>query len=60
MKKLKVGIIDDLLTVIDLEGVRTGNEDVVGGFDMICKNNEKFENEYYSGIYGMTMLGCKL
>lgn len=43
-KELKIGVIDDLMTIIDLEGVRTGNEDIIGGFDLICKEGIKYEN----------------
>ena len=59
-KELKIGVIDDLMTVIDLEGVRVGNEDIIGGFDLICKEDNRYENDYYAGVPGMSMLGCKL
>ena len=42
-KKLKIGLIDDMLTVIDLEGVRIGTEEIVGGFDLLCRNGERYE-----------------
>lgn len=59
-KELKIGVIDDLMTIIDLEGVRSGNEDIIGGFDLICKNDSRYENDYYSGVPNISMLGCKL
>lgn len=40
-RALKIGLIDDMLTVIDLEGIRVGNEEIIGGFDLLCKNGEK-------------------
>ena len=33
----KVDMLDDVFTIIDLERVMTGNEEQVGGFDMIYK-----------------------
>lgn len=41
-KELKVGVIDDMLSVIDLEGIMTGNEETFGGFDVICRNDVNF------------------
>ena len=50
-KKLKIGLIDDMLTVIDLEGVRIGTEEIVGGFDLLCRNGERFRT-YSEGNHG--------
>lgn len=36
--ELKFGLLDDTLSVIDLEGRRTQEETRVGGFDMIYNN----------------------
>ena len=30
-------MLDDLLTIVDLEKILTGNEDQVGGWDIICR-----------------------
>ena len=57
-KELKVGIIDDVLTIIDPEKILTGNEQEIGGFDMICKKDSVIDYEYYSGNR-VSMLGCK-
>ena len=35
--ELKCGLLDDAFTIIDLEKVLTGNEEQIGGFDLICK-----------------------
>ncbi|CAD8151553.1 unnamed protein product [Paramecium octaurelia] len=35
--ELKCGLLDDVFTIIDLEKVLTGNEEQIGGFDLICK-----------------------
>ena len=35
--------MDDLLTVLDLEKILTGNEDCLGGFDLICKKDTNYE-----------------
>ncbi|CAK73016.1 unnamed protein product (macronuclear) [Paramecium tetraurelia] len=37
--ELKCGLLDDVFTIIDLEKVLTGNEEQIGGFDLICKGN---------------------
>lgn len=37
--RLKCGLIDDVLTIVDLEGVLDGNEMTVGGFDLIMKKD---------------------
>ena len=33
----KIKMLDDLLTIVDLEKIMTGNEDQVGGWDIICR-----------------------
>lgn len=53
--ELKTGMLEDLLDIIDLEGKRTGNEENVGGFDLI----------YAQGVAradktGVTSLGCAI
>ena len=54
---LKVGLVDDVMTVINVEGVLKGDEEVVGGFDLIYK--DKPVNLPESSIY-TSMLGCRL
>ena len=55
--KLKQGLIDDTMTVINVEGVLKGDEEVIGGFDLIHKGKEVTlpEASQYT-----SMLGCKL
>jgi len=52
--ELKCGLIDDTFTIIDLEKILTGQEDQIGGYDLICKG-EPLTSE--SGR-NTTMLGC--
>ncbi|CAD8060978.1 unnamed protein product [Paramecium sonneborni] len=35
--ELKCGLLDDVFTIIDLEKVLTGNEEQIGGFDLVCR-----------------------
>ena len=35
----KIKMLDDMLTILDLEKIMTGNEDQVGGFDIICRGS---------------------
>ena len=35
----KIKMLDDLLTILDLEKVMTGNENQIGGWDVICRGN---------------------
>jgi tubulin polyglutamylase TTLL9 len=35
--ELKIGLLDDVFTIIDMEKIMTGTEEQVGGFDMIYK-----------------------
>ena len=53
---LKVGLIDDTMTIVNLEGILKGDEEVVGGFDLIHKGKDI--NSTTTSIYS-TMLGCK-
>lgn len=52
--RLKFGLLDDTLSVIDLEGYLTGNEDHIGGFDCIVRNGCKMTPEGDLRSY----LGC--
>lgn len=36
---MKVAMLDDMCTILDLEKILTGNESQVGGFDIICKGS---------------------
>ena len=53
--RLKCGLIDDVLTIVDLQGVLLGDEMQVGGFDLIIdkgikvNQNKHFE---YTGTLG--------
>ena len=43
----KIIMLDDLLTIVDLEKIMTGNEDQVGGWDIICRGTPiKNSDEY--------------
>ena len=33
----KVGLLEDVFAILDLEKILTGNEEQIGGFDLICK-----------------------
>ena len=33
----KVGLLEDVFAILDLERILTGNEEQIGGFDLICK-----------------------
>jgi tubulin polyglutamylase TTLL9 len=35
--ELKIGLLDDVLTIIDVEKILTGQEEQIGGFDLIFK-----------------------
>ena len=37
--EIKVQMLDDMLTILDLEKILTGNEEQIGGFDLICRGN---------------------
>ena len=53
--EMKVGLLDDVFTTLDLEKILTGTEEQIGGFDLICRNNpvKLPPNSTY-----MTHLGC--
>lgn len=53
--EMKIGLLDDTFTVLDIEKVLSGTEEQIGGFDLICKGNPvKLPlNSTYS-----THLGC--
>ena len=36
--KLKVGMVDDVFTILNIEKILTGEEEQIGGFDLIYKN----------------------
>lgn len=42
--KLKFDMLDDMLTIVDMENKLTGNEKHIGGFDLICKGTPDFDN----------------
>ena len=52
---LKCRLLDDVFTIVDLEKVMKGDEEQVGGFDLICKGDEikAPENAQFK-----TNLGC--
>ena len=33
----KLGLLEDVFTILDVEKVLSGNEEHIGGFDLICK-----------------------
>jgi tubulin polyglutamylase TTLL9 len=51
----KVGLLEDVFTILDPERVLTGNEEQVGGFDLICKGNPVKPSG--SSVYS-SKLGC--
>jgi tubulin polyglutamylase TTLL9 len=53
--ELKVALLDDVFTIINMEKVTTGEEEQVGGFDLIWRNGPI--NVMPNSIYG-TYLGC--
>lgn len=46
--KLKCGLIDDALTIVDIEGILDGTEMNVGGFDLIIDKGIKIVQEKHS------------
>ena len=54
---LKIGLVDDVMTIINSEGVLKGDEQVIGGFDLIYKGKPVTLPQ--SSMY-TTMLGCRL
>jgi tubulin polyglutamylase TTLL9 len=53
--EMKIKMLDDMLTIIDLEKIMSGNEEQVGGFDIIYKGSQIKYPE--NCTYG-TMLGA--
>lgn len=53
-RRLKNGLLDDVLTIVNLEKILTGEEEQVGGFDLIYKNNKRIKN----GVKNLSFLGC--
>jgi tubulin polyglutamylase TTLL9 len=43
-KHMKHALLEDMLTVVDMEKKLTGNEERIGGFDLICKGKCDFVN----------------
>lgn len=35
--EMKMSLVDDTFTCLDIEKILTGNEEQIGGFDLICK-----------------------
>ena len=53
--RLKCGLVDDVLSILDLEGILQGNEMAVGGFDIIIDKGIKVvqpKMSSYSGLLG--------
>eukprot|EP00397_Hematodinium_sp_SG-2012_P022549 GEMP01023372.1.p1 GENE.GEMP01023372.1~~GEMP01023372.1.p1 ORF type:complete len:345 (+),score=73.64 GEMP01023372.1:533-1567(+) len=53
---MKFGMLDDVLTVIDVEKYLDGTEQRVGGFDIICRDGKRVdydENKVFSSNLGM-------
>lgn len=50
----KNSVLDDCFTILDREGILTGKEESVGGFDLICKGNpvKKPTNSMYKSGLG--------
>ena len=51
----KLGLLEDVYAILDIEKILTGNEEQIGGFDLICKGNilKSSQTSMYS-----THLGC--
>ena len=54
--KLKCGFLDDVYTIVDMEKVLEGNEEQIGGFDLIYRSVPV--NLPSSSMYH-TLLGCQ-
>lgn len=46
--KLKCGLVDDVLTIVNLEGIITGEEMTVGAFDLIVNKGTNVLKSPYS------------
>ena len=54
--QLKFGMLDDALTIVDMEHrLNVAAEDNIGGFDIIARNGVPVKRE--NAVYG-TLLGC--
>lgn len=51
----KLGLLEDVFTILDVEKVLSGNEEQIGGFDLICKNVAVKHNQI--SLYS-NHLGC--
>ena len=51
----KLGLLEDVYAAVDIEKILTGNEEQIGGFDLISKGNpvKPSQTSTYS-----TKLGC--
>ncbi len=54
---LKTKILNDMLTVVDMEKKLTGNEVHIGGFDLICRTS-KYEKAIPTGSRAPSLLGA--
>lgn len=54
--EMKFGLLDDTLTIIDLEKYLTGNELQVGGFDLLYRDGQRFAPP--PGLEVHSFLGC--
>jgi len=52
---MKINMLDDVMTILDFEKILSGNEEQIGGFDLICKGN--LVNCPANSTY-QTTLGC--
>ena len=51
----KLGLLEDVYVILDIEKILTGNEEQIGGFDLMCKGEAtKFGK---TSVY-TSRLGC--
>jgi hypothetical protein len=55
--RLKCGLIDDALTIVDIEGILEGSEMTVGGFDLIVSKGLRVVQDKHSQY--TSFLGAK-
>ncbi len=53
-RNLKLGLLDDTLTVVNIEKLLTGQEDQIGGFDIVYRLNKMVKQ----GNKNFSFLGC--